>query len=489
MATQEEPDPWILARDQYMADLNEDERKLFETATLENILIASAEEQQNHLEQSRSRAVMRRLKPLLSTIEEFGAAFDVISNSYSLALAPLWGGLRIILTLSKKFNSVFDSIVDVLERIGYVLPRFRTYERIFGHHQRIIAALSTAYLDIITLCGEIKVFIRGIQRSRLKTFAKLFGPLEHHLSEATNRFRLHRDDIELEATACHMIETARHYELEVHDRELAGLERSSQLRKHLRELLSPIDASERQRKVFKTRHDSTCEWLFRDESYQLWQSSAESSILSIFGIPGCGKTVLSSCLIEKISGECNDRNLLTYHYCDFKDTRSLDPANIEGTLINGLLEGIDITETISALISHAYKDGELAPDEDEILQILDLVLECRLDSTIYVVVDGVDEMAEKYRRILFRFLKHFLECKHSRIRMSITSRADISSMISPSRLRSYPVHVTQSQISPDIDVFVTNAVGTLIASKDLLIRDPALEEKIIKKLSAGAKGM
>ncbi|CZR70190.1 uncharacterized protein PAC_20091 [Phialocephala subalpina] len=490
MASQDGIDPWIIARDQYVADLNQEERKVFEDATLENILVSSTEEQEKHQQQSRSRAVMRRLKPFFNTLQEFGAAFDVISNTYSLALAPLWGSLRVILMLSKKFNKVFDSIVDVLERIGYVLPRFRTYQRIFGHHQRIITALSVAYLDIITFCGEIKVFIRGIQKSRLKSWAQLFGPLEHHLSEARDRFRLHRDDIELEAGAYHMIESIKHYDLEVHSRELAALERITQKRDHLRSLLSRLSCSEKQRKVLKTREEGTGEWIFSHQNYKSWQNSNGNSILSIFGIPGCGKTVLSSCLIQQITQDANDdvnhRTFFTYHYCDYKDSRSLNPITIAGSLINGLLDGIEITDTLSSLITHVYRGDQVAPGEEDVFQILDLVLESRLDTTVYVLVDGIDEMLERDRPSLFRFLKHFMECKHSKIRMCVTSRADAGSMVSTS---SYRVHITENTISPDIDVFVRNAVGVLVSSNELIIRDPSLQETIIEKLSQGAQGM
>jgi hypothetical protein len=250
--------PLIIARDQYTADLNDDERKLFDQATLENLLLASVEEHKMHEQKSQSRA-----------IEDFGTAFDVMSNTYSIALAPLWGTLRVILQLAQKFNTIFDRIVEIISRIGYVLPRFRDYERVFGRQPRVLIALSTAYLDIITLCGEIKGFIRSIQRSRIKSFTKLFGLLDHHLADAIGRFRTHRDDVELEVEACHMIESAKHYELELRDRELAALERKSQLRKHLRSLLSPIDFAGKHRKVQKQRHIGTSNWLFQADHYSV----------------------------------------------------------------------------------------------------------------------------------------------------------------------------------------------------------------------------
>src|SRR3954465_5031790 len=85
------PDPWAIARAHYVADLDENERRLFDHASLENLLDSSEAGQNSHQKRSQSRAILGRLKPFLSAIEDFGTAFDVISNTYPLALGPLWG--------------------------------------------------------------------------------------------------------------------------------------------------------------------------------------------------------------------------------------------------------------------------------------------------------------------------------------------------------------------------------------------------------------
>jgi hypothetical protein len=255
---------WTAACEQYIADLDEKEKKLFQNATPKNLLLEVVTERSSHEEGSRSRAVLRRLKPLLSAIEDYGPALDVYSNAYPLALASIWGSLRVVLLLAQKSNKIFDRIVDILERIGYVLSRFRDYERVFATYPRIIRALSAAYVDIISLCSEIKTFIRSIQKSRVKSFAILFSPLDHHLSEAVDRFRLHREDVELEAEACYMIESAKQYDLELRDRSVAALERKAELRRKLLYLLSPIDPSIKQRKLWQLRHEGAGEWLFEN---------------------------------------------------------------------------------------------------------------------------------------------------------------------------------------------------------------------------------
>lgn len=59
-------DPWVIARDQYIADLSDEERKLFTHATLENLFQDSSDLQDSHEQKSQSRALMGRLKPFLS---------------------------------------------------------------------------------------------------------------------------------------------------------------------------------------------------------------------------------------------------------------------------------------------------------------------------------------------------------------------------------------------------------------------------------------
>lgn len=483
-------DPWAIARSQYVADLSEDERILFDHATLENLLQASTEEQSSHQQQSRSREILPRLKPFLSAVEDFGTAFDVISNTYSIALAPLWGALRVILRLAQKFNAIFDRIVEIFERVGWILPRFRVYEKVFNRHPRVIIALSTAYLDIINFCGEIKNFIRSIQRSRIKPFTKLFAPLEHHLNDGIARFRLHREDVELEVEACHMIESAKHYEIELRDRELATLERKKQQRKYLRNLLSPIDYCEKQRKIQKARHIGTGQWLFSEENYVVWENSSESAVLSVFGIPGCGKTTLASCLVQQLL-EKGSRTITAYHYCDYKDPRSLDPVTIVGTLINGLLERIEITDDLSALIENGFKEGRRSPDESEMFQLLDLTLQSYLDSTIYIVVDGVDEVDEQNRKLLFRFLEHLTKCRHSRTKLAITSRSDFSSMGMklPHIRGKFRINVKPESVSGDINAFIRHTVQKFITSGDLVFRESSLKDEVVEKLTQGAKGM
>jgi hypothetical protein len=102
---------------------------------------------------------------------------------------------------------------------------------------------------------------------------------------------------------------------------------------------------------------------------------------------------------------------------------------LRGTLISGLLEGLEITNDLVSLITYAYQDGQRCPDDTDIQQILDFVLDVRLDNLIYVVLDGVDGVQEKDRNMLFGFVKHLIDCKHSLLKLLITSTADVSAIV------------------------------------------------------------
>lgn len=96
-------DPWVLARNRYMEDLDEDKKKIFATASLENLFYSASVAQKDHEAESTLRAISSKLEPFVTAIDQYGSALDVISNTYSLAMAPLWGSIRVLLHVSPRF--------------------------------------------------------------------------------------------------------------------------------------------------------------------------------------------------------------------------------------------------------------------------------------------------------------------------------------------------------------------------------------------------
>src|SRR5580704_3961033 len=90
-------DLWSLARSRYIEDLNEEEKKLFANASLENLFYSAAVAQREHQETSKSRAIFARLEPFVTAIDQYAVALDIYSNACSLVMSPLWGSIRVLL--------------------------------------------------------------------------------------------------------------------------------------------------------------------------------------------------------------------------------------------------------------------------------------------------------------------------------------------------------------------------------------------------------
>ena len=96
-------DPWEAARTRFMKDLSSEEQKLFETATLDNLLDSTTAAQKEHEERSHSRYASKKLEPLVSAVSQYGSALDIYTNTYSIAMAPLWGSIRVLLPVRANY--------------------------------------------------------------------------------------------------------------------------------------------------------------------------------------------------------------------------------------------------------------------------------------------------------------------------------------------------------------------------------------------------
>jgi hypothetical protein len=117
-------DPWVLARDRFLEELSDPERTLFREATLENLYYNTSNLERDD-RNSKSRTVIHKLQPLVEKIEDYGKAMDAYANVAPTYLAPIWGSIRVLLVISRAYGNFYDRIIEVLGRIGDVLPRFR----------------------------------------------------------------------------------------------------------------------------------------------------------------------------------------------------------------------------------------------------------------------------------------------------------------------------------------------------------------------------
>jgi Cdc6-like AAA superfamily ATPase len=159
--------------------------------------------------------------------------------------------------------------------------------------------------------------------------------------------------------------------------------------KKITEWLSPASYSSQQNDFFSRRLVGTGEWLLKSEEFLDWQDISNKSLFCP-GIPGAGKTILSSIviahLLEKFENNANVG--IAYIYCNYREHDEHKPEDFLLSLLRQLYQEPH-TAPVNALYSrHVSKESR--PSLNEIKETLHSTIRS-YQSQVFVIIDALDE--------------------------------------------------------------------------------------------------
>ena len=169
--------------------------------------------------------------------------------------------------------------------------------------------------------------------------------------------------------------------------------------KKIRRWLSAPDPSSNYNKALRSRQGGTGEWFFKTDAYRDWLSKP-GYLLWLHGIPGCGKTVLSSTIIQKTDDYCRHRSglLILYFYFDFNDIEKQQYEKMIRSLIVQLFaQCVNIPPILESLYSSCM-NGQRQPAYDSLLSTLHTMMRDFRDT--YLVLDALDECSKRKELLL-----------------------------------------------------------------------------------------
>ena len=115
-----------------------------------------------------------------------------------------------------------------------------------------------------------------------------------------------------------------------------------------------------------------------------------NSKLWLSGIPGSGKTILASSLVEETAQASNPSRALAYFYCDYKDVEKQKPVQVLGSLAAQLARQ---NESAFAILQEFYdtchpQDRIINPELSMLTDKLRAITNCFDD--VSIIVDGLD---------------------------------------------------------------------------------------------------
>jgi Cdc6-like AAA superfamily ATPase len=154
--------------------------------------------------------------------------------------------------------------------------------------------------------------------------------------------------------------------------------------------LTPIDYAPQQNDFINRRQAGTGQWLLDSPKFHAWLQ-ADKQTLYCPGIPGAGKTILTSIVVnELITRFENDKSIgVAYIYCNFRRQDKQKAGDLLANLLRQLVQGRpSLPEDVKSLYDK-HKEKHIQLSFDESLKALYSVT--AMYSRAFIVVDALDE--------------------------------------------------------------------------------------------------
>ncbi|KAJ4094512.1 hypothetical protein NW760_012659 [Fusarium oxysporum] len=490
--------------------LTKNQAERFANCTVDDVKNQIRDIQSLHGSQRRLRN-MERLSKFVEGMVQLGNVVEVFLNLHN-TVALIWGPLKFLLLTASTWIDSLDSLLDVYGQIGEVLPDLTRYAQIYKEYPSVHTHLEAYYCDILQFhSNALDVFARSgwkvLFHSAWKTFKTQFDPILKSLE----RHRVMLSEEKLTAVMEETQKQGQSIQGRLHqlnrswqNRDQKNAERDliahqSQIDQQYSIVESKIDAPhyhEDYEIASQKRFQSTSgRWILDHPLVSEWLESSSKANEKIYlsGIPGAGKTVLTSSIISHLKErqlsckDSADRFSISYFY--FKQHQRRKSSLV--SLLLALLAQLVAQD--ESLLDHVYQACRSAEPQqfrslDEVSRNVTTALQSQ--SRCFVIIDGLDECPEASR-----VLKWFESIMSKQNANSRDTDFNIRLFISGQRdgiLESQMTHYTSIRLETasghDEDI---KAFAATMASKirEKFSLDSEVEQEIALRVTSQARGM
>jgi len=239
--------------------------------------------------------------------------------------------------------------------------------------------------------------------------------------------------------------------------------------------LTKVDPISNHKAACDKHEPGTGEWLISSHEFSYWLLPGRS--LWLHGIPGAGKTILCSTIIEAVTSRCPPDVPCVYFYFDFSNPQKQAVINMLYCLLGQLS-----FSAVPPEVKQLYQRCNKGTQEATIAQLTDTLLEIADNGKgMYIIVDALDESSDW--KALLKVVEAILQ---SKINLFVTSRneRDIQTVLKSSV--NFTVAIQDERVDADVRIHVEQC---LRHDPDLCRWDDDLKSEIVGSLTSGALGM
>ena len=213
---------------------------------------------------------------------------------------------------------------------------------------------------------------------------------------------------------------------------------------------------------------------------------ARGTLLWLHGTPGCGKTVLSSTILEHVLGQHHAKpdSAVLYFYFDFNDSEKQRHEKMIRSLIVQLSKYCSDTGLLKLYAS--CSNGERQPSREILLNALRQMMTSMRDT--YIILDALDECTE--RDELLADLEEIVSWEDAKLHVLVTSRRekDIEEALTPLSDERSKISIQSALVNGDIRTYVHERLR-IDRKLQRWQKNPQVQQEIETTLMRKADGM
>ncbi|KAK4207663.1 ankyrin repeat-containing domain protein [Rhypophila decipiens] len=235
--------------------------------------------------------------------------------------------------------------------------------------------------------------------------------------------------------------------------------------------LTPLSFADKQVQAIRIARKTpgTGQRLLEKDEFCRWRDEEDLRTLWCHGIPGAGKTILCSVVIDHLERERRDNgtSACLYVYFDHRDQRRQDANNILPCLLAQLVRQRDDASKEVNQLHQSYRLKGIPPTLDDYLDVL--ASEIKKLNRVYIVVDALDECQDDDElNTRDEFVRALQRLPEANTRLLFFSRHDesIKSLVNPDDRIS--IAATESELASYVKsrINARRELKKLVESKD-----------------------
>ncbi|KAG6810731.1 hypothetical protein H0H92_010561 [Tricholoma furcatifolium] len=329
-------DAFSRARKTYVELLTAKERTQVEAPITLSDLLSEAQAICKTFEISRKTTptpFSRRLGSAALKLQPFERVLEGVVKLSPQAGQLIWGSVSFIFEMARNNVEVFDETMGFFLAMADEMEYVQLLETTFKNVPLVELVIESLYAAILDFWVKAVKYYRPkpSKRARIASLVSSGYMLQ--------KFQNLKAEILTQKDRLHRVTSAQHYADTASDSHRRREDAETSRRKTLVTWINAPSYESDFHSAQKRYYAGTCDWIQKRTEYSEWVSGKANPLLVIYGIPGAGKTILSSWLISQARSRATEiEDIVLYHFFKASDDSKNTPLAAMRSLINQLYE-------------------------------------------------------------------------------------------------------------------------------------------------------